>query len=195
MAYGVSFSIQAGLGTSPISSLPYVIGLFTPLTVGTATIAMHCVLIALQIIILRRNYHPIQLLQLPVGILFGLFTDLTLASIQSIVPATYLQQWICCLVGIALVALGVSMEVAANVIVLAGEGFSLAVCAVAPIRFGNMKVVFDVTLVCLAILFSFLGLGHLAGVREGTVAAALLVGQLVKLCNKVYRKLGLVSAS
>ena len=43
----MAFSIKAGLGTSPISSLPYVLSLLTPLTVGTATIAMHVVLICL----------------------------------------------------------------------------------------------------------------------------------------------------
>ena len=41
MAFGVAFSIKAGLGTSPISSVPYVVSLFSNLTVGTATIAMH----------------------------------------------------------------------------------------------------------------------------------------------------------
>ena len=75
MAFGVAFSIKAGLGTSPISSLPYVLSLFTPLTVGTATIAMHVTLILLQILLLRRRYDPVQLLQLPVAIAFGYLTD------------------------------------------------------------------------------------------------------------------------
>lgn len=59
MAFGVAFSIKAGLGTSPISSLPYVLSQFTPLTVGTATIALHITLILLQILLLRRRYDPI----------------------------------------------------------------------------------------------------------------------------------------
>ena len=75
MAFGVAFSIKASLGTSPISSVPYVVSLFAPLTVGTATIVMHCVFILLQILILRRQYHPIQLMQLPVAVLFGYLTD------------------------------------------------------------------------------------------------------------------------
>ena len=74
-AFGVAFSIKASLGTSPISSVPYVVSLFAPLTVGTATIVMHCVFILLQILILRRQYHPIQLMQLPVAVLFGYLTD------------------------------------------------------------------------------------------------------------------------
>ena len=68
MAFGVAFSIKGGLGTSPISSLPYVISRITPLTVGTATIAMHVALILLQILLLRRRYQLIQLLQLPVAL-------------------------------------------------------------------------------------------------------------------------------
>ena len=61
MAFGVGFSIQAGLGTSPISSLPYVLSLFTPFTVGTATIAMHAVFVLLQILLLRRQFALLQL--------------------------------------------------------------------------------------------------------------------------------------
>ena len=53
MAFGVAFSVKAVLGTSPISSVPCVVSMFTPFTVGTATIVMHCVFIALQILILR----------------------------------------------------------------------------------------------------------------------------------------------
>ena len=65
MAVGVAFSIKADLGTSPVSSVPYVISLFTPLTVGTVTILMHGVFILMQILILRKDYHLIQLMQLP----------------------------------------------------------------------------------------------------------------------------------
>ena len=77
MALGVACSIQANLCTSPISSVPYAVSRFTPLTVGTATIAMHCVFILIQILILRRRYDPVQLLQLPVAIVFGYLTDLS----------------------------------------------------------------------------------------------------------------------
>lgn len=87
LAYGVSFSIIAGLGTSPISSLPCAVSQLTPLTVGTATIAMHCGLILLQILLLRKEYQPFQLLQLPVALAFGVLCDLTLATLQWLSPA------------------------------------------------------------------------------------------------------------
>ncbi len=189
MAFGVAFSIKASLGTSPISSVPYVVSLFAPLTVGTATIVMHCVFILLQILILRRNYHPIQLMQLPVAVFFGYLTDFGVWAVRGIHCSTYWQQWIVCLIGILLVAAGVSLEVKAGVVVLAGEGVVLAICKVLPkIKFGYMKVGFDVTLVVIACILSFTFTGHLQGVREGTVAAALLVGLIAKQIGKLLMR-------
>lgn len=185
MAFGVAFSIKGNLGTSPISSVPYVISLFTPLTVGNATIFMHCVFIILQILILRKDYQLIQLMQLPVALFFGYLTDFGVWAVQGISCNTYWQQWIVCVIGIVLVAVGVSFEVKAGVVVLAGEGVVLAVCKVLPkMKFGYMKVGFDVSLVVIACVLSFTYIGSLQGVREGTVAAALFVGLIAKQMDK-----------
>ena len=185
MAFGVAFSIKAGLGTSPISSVPYVVSLFSPLTVGTATICMHCVFILLQILLLRRKYDPIQLMQLPVALLFGYLTDFSVWCIKGISCSSYLDQWALCAIGILLVGIGVSLEVTAGVVVLAGEGFVLAVCRVFPIKFGNMKIAFDVSLVIIGCILSFIFLHGLYGVREGTIAAAILVGTAARQINKL----------
>lgn len=185
MAFGVAFSIKADLGTSPISSLPYVTGQISGLTVGTTTILMHCVLILLQILILRKKYDWIQLLQLLIALLFGAMTDLAVDALAFLHPAGYVQQWLLCGIGILLVAVGVSMEVTANVITLAGEGFILAVCKVCPVKFGTMKVCFDVSLVAISCILSMLFLRGIYGVREGTVAAAVLVGIISRQINKL----------
>lgn len=180
MALGVGFSIKAGLGTSPISSLPYVVSIITPLSVGTATILMHCTFILLQILILRKNYEPIQLLQLPVALVFGAMTDFAVYILSNVSGGTYAAQWLLCVIGIVLVAVGVSAEVLAGVVTLAGEGLVLAICKATGKKFGNMKVCFDVTLVALAVAVGFIFKGELLGVREGTVAAAIFVGLLSK---------------
>ena len=189
MAFGVGFSIKGNLGTSPISSLPYVTGQISGLTVGTTTIVMHCVLILLQILILRKQYKWVQLLQLPIAFLFGLMTDLAVGALSFLHPAGYIQQWLLCGIGIVLVAVGVSFEVTANVTTLAGEGFVLAVCKVCPIKFGTMKVCFDVSLVVISCILSIFFLHGIYGVREGT-AAAVLVGSISRLINK-YLEFGL----
>lgn len=188
MAFGVAFSIKAGLGTSPISSLPYVLSLFTPLTVGTATITLHVTLILLQILLLRRRYDPVQLAQLPVALLFGGLTDFSVWALQGIDVSAYPARWGLCLVGILLVGVGVSFEVTANIVTLAGEGMVLAVCKVFPIPFGNAKIGFDVTLVVIASALSLIFLGGLYGVREGTVAAAFCVGLVARQVNRSMRR-------
>lgn len=184
MAFGVAFSIKANLGTSPISSVPYAVSTFAPLTVGTATIVMHCVFILTQILILRKRYQLIQLMQLPVAIFFGYLTDFGIWAVQKISCPAYWQQWIVCLIGILLVAVGVSLEVKAGVVVLAGEGVVLAICQKVPVKFGYMKVGFDVALVVIACILSLAFTGQIQGVREGTLAAALLVGLIAKQLGK-----------
>ena len=186
MAFGVAFSIKASLGTSPISSVPYVVSLFTPFTVGTATIIMHCVFIFIQILKKKKRYQLIQLMQLPVAFFSGYLTDFGVWAVQGISYEAYWQQWILCLIGILLVAIGVSLEVKANVVVLAGEGVVLAICQVIPIKFGYMKVGFDVTLVVIACVLSLVFTGHLYGVREGTIAAAIMVGLIAKQIGKIW---------
>ena len=135
---------------------------------------MNFLFVLIQIAILRSQYDWFQILQFPAAILFGTVIDLAERFIRSITYSNYVEQWLLCLIGIFLIAFGVSMEVMANLVTTAGEGIVLAICKVVPIKFGNMKMIFDVTLVCIAIILALLFLGKLSGVREGTIAAAIL---------------------
>lgn len=159
-----------------------------PFSFGQITMGMHCILVLLQIIILRKDYKWIQLVQIPVAILFGFLSDWTLLLLSNISYDTYWQQWTLCIIGILLVALGVSMEISSKASTLAGEGFVLAVCQKSRISVGNMKIIFDCSLVGLAVLFSLIFLHELVGVREGTAASMILVGSFVKIFNKIIGK-------
>lgn len=188
MAFGVAFSICADLGTSPISSLPYVASRITPLTVGNATIIMHCAFIALQILILRRRYQPVQLMQLAVAVVFGYMTDFAVWATEGVSYSAYWQQAVLCIVGIILVGIGVSCEVTAGVITVAGEGLVIAITRVCPIKFSTMKIIFDCSLVVAASALSLIFLHGLYGVREGTIAAAIFVGMTSRLVMKPLRR-------
>lgn len=193
MAFGVAFSIKAALGTSPISSVPYVTSTISGLSVGTTTIIMNFMFVLIQIAILRKKYDWFQLLQFPAAIVFGTMIDVAEYLVKPVEFSNYLEQWLLCVVGVFLVALGVSVEVMANLVTTAGEGIVLAICQVAPVKFSNMKVAFDVTLVCISIALSFIFLGHLDGVREGTIAAAVFVGLITKQTNKLMKKVEAVA--
>lgn len=106
--------------------------------------------------------------------------DLSVGLLRNLQYSSYFVQWIFCLIGILLVAVGVSMEVTANVVTLAGEGLVLAICKVLPVKFSNMKMCFDCILVAVGALIGILMKGELLGIREGTIVAAVFVGLLSK---------------
>ena len=137
MAFGVAFSIKAELGTSPISSVPYVTSQISGLTVGTTTIIMHCLFIFLQIVLLRRDFELFQLSQLLVALIFGGMTDFAVFCLNGVTAATYPGRWGLCLIGILCVGIGVSLEVEADFTVVAGEGLVIAITKVFHTRFGT----------------------------------------------------------
>lgn len=181
MAFGVALSVKANLGTTPISSVPYVYSLKPPLSMGVITVLMHVVFILLQIALLRKNYSCFQLLQLPVALIFGLFTDVTLYLVSAHdFAGGYAAQWLLCAVSIVLVAFGVFLEVKAKVVYLAGEGACVAIARVFNVEFGKVKVAFDCSLVVFALVSSWFMFGSIRGIREGTIVSALLVGILAR---------------
>lgn len=181
---GVSFITKAGLGTSPITSIPYTLSLgFTP-TVGMFTLVFNIFLIILQVILLRRNFQLQSLLQLPIIALFSFFIDLTMSLLGFMQPETYAMKVVSLIVGCLILGFGVFMEMAANVAMLPGEATVRAVSDVFSTDFGKTKIAFDSSMTVIAAILSFIMFRHLDGVREGTIVAAILVGFIARLFKK-----------
>ena len=181
---GVSLITKANLGTSPISSIPYVLSLNFPFTLGNFTIFFSIFLIVLQLIILRKNFKLEHILQIPVSIIFGYFIDLTMILFSWVNPETYIMKIVYLLIGCLILGVGVYMEVLADVVMLPGESFVRAIVLTWKTNFGTTKICFDVSMSVIAAVLSFIFAGRLAGVREGTVIAALLVGFIARLIGK-----------
>ena len=64
---------------------------------------------------------------------------------------------------------------------LPGESFVRAIAQTWNTNFGTTKIIFDSSMVIIAGVLSFVILGRLNGLREGTVIAALLVGFIARL--------------
>ena len=181
---GVSFITKAGLGTSPITSIPYTLSLgFTP-TVGMFTFVFNIFLIILQLILLRRNFQLQNLLQLPIIALFSFFIDLTMSLLGFMQPETYAMKVVSLIVGCLILGFGVFMEMVANVAMLPGEATVRAVSDVFSTDFGKTKIAFDSSMTVIAAILSFIMFKHLDGVREGTIVAAILVGFIARLFKK-----------
>lgn len=181
---GVSLITKANLGTSPISSIPYVLSLNFPFTLGNFTIFFSIFLIVLQLIILRKNFKLEHILQIPVSIIFGYFIDLTMILFSWVNPEAYIMKIVYLLIGCLILGVGVYMEVLADVVMLPGESFVRAIVLTWKTNFGTTKICFDVSMSVIAAVLSFVFAGRLDGVREGTVIAALLVGFIARLIGK-----------
>ena len=181
---GVSLITKADLGTSPISSIPYVLSLNFPLSLGQFTVIFSLLLILLQLIILGKNFKAEHILQIPVSFAFGYFIDLCMSFLSFVNPEFYVAKIIYLIIGCVILAIGVYTEVLANVVMLPGESFVRAVVFRIKSEFGVSKVAFDVSLAVIAGVISIVLSHSLLGVREGTIIAALLVGFIVRLISK-----------
>lgn len=188
IAFGVAFIIHAEKGVLPTTCLPYVISSVCGITVGKAVIIFQSVLILGQMLILRRKYQIVLLLQIPVGIVFGYITDFTLFLFGKAHLLMYLGKWELFFVGVILSAVGVSLEVAAGTVTLATEGFVIAITQIFPVQFGTMKIVFDVLLVVLSLIVSIFCLHRIEGVREGTILSSILLGMFSKIFIRLYER-------
>ncbi|MCQ4636206.1 cytidylate kinase family protein [Anaerovorax odorimutans] len=186
-SFGISFITKASLGTSPISSVPYTLSLaFTP-TLGMFTLYMSIVLIIIQLILLRKNFPKQYWLQLPISFLFSGFIDLTMYLLNALAPETYIVKFLCLLLGCAILGFGVFMEIVADVVMLPGECFVNAISKTFHTDFGKTKVAFDSSMAISAAIMSLILFRELAGVREGTIIAAVLVGMIARFLK---RKIG-----
>ena len=183
-SFGVALITQAALGTSPISSIPYVLSLRFPITLGEFTFILNLVYILGQIVLLRRAFQPIQLLQIAVNVVISAFIDVSMSLLSWLQPDHIAVKLIALILGCAILGVGISIEVAPDVLVVPGEGIVRAMTQVSGKRFGSVKVFFDCTLVAIALILSFLFFHGLNGLGLGTVISALIIGRFVNLYNR-----------
>ena len=190
-AMGIAFITKALLGTSPITSVTYVLSMFTPLTIGQWTIVLNLLFVLFELPFMTRKELKddlrMFLLQIPISLCFGTFIDLSMNMLYWLEPVKYIDQIIYLLLGCVILAAGITLEVKANVAMMAGEYFVRVISQRFHGEFGYVKLCFDITLVCIACLFSICFMSGIYGVREGTVVAALLVGPIVHFISPYYR--------
>ncbi len=145
---------------------------------------MSIFLIFLQLLILGKNFPKQYWLQIPVSFLFSYFIDLTMGLLQSVCPIQYWVKMLFLLLGCVVLGVGVSLEFVANVVMLPGEAFVNAIVKRFRTDMGRTKVAFDSSMTVIAGLIGMILYHKLAGVREGTIIAAILVGLIAREIKK-----------
>ncbi len=186
-ALGVAVTKRGDLGVSPISSVANVIAeRFSFFTLGNWLIVWNCVLIVGQIILLRKKFNPVQLLQIPLSFLFGWFTDFGVWCASFIPVDIYPVRLLMVMAGTVILGFGITLCVIANVVMNSGEAFVKAVSDTIHKNFGNVKIAFDISCVIMAVVLSLIFFDFkIVGTREGTIIAALCTGLVVKFFSKL----------
>lgn len=184
---GIALSVRSDFGVSPPSSIPYTLTVVCGLDMGLATFLLHTVLVLIQVLLLRHRFKIKNLLQLAVGVLFGLFTTFCNNLVMMLpVPDSQLVKIIMLVLSIPIVALGIFLYVPADIMPLAGEGTMLAVSEITGWKFSNVKIGFDIGMsvislgICLVTVYSF------GSVGIGTIVSAIMTGVVLGIITKLF---------
>lgn len=193
-SFAIALIAKSDLGVGAISCVAYVLAEASGLSFGAFTFIVNMLFIVGQVALLRRDFKPVQFLQVIVNIVFSSLIDVSALVLSPISLTTLPAQAVALAVGCFLLALGIAIEVAPNVILVPGEGIVRAINAVTQKPFGSCKAAFDTTLVVVALALSFLLLGRVAGVGVGTVVSAVTVGRIVNVLNRYLPVLAHISS-
>lgn len=193
LAIGINISKTAQLGISPVSAIPYAFELIWGIDLGKSTTIVYISLILLQILILRKDYNPVQLLQILCTYFTGIFitytgTDYLLSWLP--IPTHYFMKLIYSFVSIIFIGTGVSLYLMPDFIPLPPEGLVNAIVKLSKgkLKFSNVKIAVDSSLVIISAILSLVFLGGLKSVREGTILAALLSGKIIGFISKNFKQ-------
>lgn len=185
LAFAVSISKMSGLGVSPVSSVGNSISIAFDIDLGITTAIVFCCYVLVEIAILRKEFPPFQVLQVPCAILFGYFVSFTGSLIKSWIPETYIERLLMVILSTVMVAVGFKLYLHGNIVPQAGDGLVNVITQKSGRKQSTVKNIFDICSVLVAILVSLIFTGKIQGVREGTVIAALGVGRVLAVLNKI----------
>lgn len=189
-ALGLAICVRPDLGISPITTLPYALNQVIPsLSLGTFVFLQHVVFFILTVLLLRRDFKPFQILQLPCSFLFGYFVDLWGILLRGVTPEAYWARILLLLVGCVIVALGFSLIYTSHVALEANTAFLNALSLRTGKPYSTLKILTDVIIVILAAAIALIFLRKIVGIREGTVIAALIVGPIAGFFNRRLARL------
>ncbi|MBR6208541.1 MAG: hypothetical protein IKQ69_06045 [Oscillospiraceae bacterium] len=186
LACGVSLSIRSSLGVAPVSSVALVLGNVLGVEVGNMTIAVFSVFVLIEILLLRREFHWIQLLQVPCAVLFGKFVTLSGVLFQGINPTGLAARLLLILLAALSSGAGVMCYLTARLIPNAADGLVQVLSDKLGHSLSITKNVFDLVCVTFSTSVSLLVFHRLEGIGLGTVLMAILVGRALWLFTKLF---------
>lgn len=190
-AIGVAFSTKAGLGTSPVASVPYSCSLVSGLFTFGGWLNLWSVLqITTQVLVMKGKCNYIEIaIQTALAFVYGYLTNFACWLVRDLRADTYPVQMAYMIAGCFILALGIWVQFKGGVAMLPGEAMNRAIAQATGKRYENIKIFFDVVYIALSAVICLVFLGRLEGVREGSIIAALVIGTIIKGYNALFDRL------
>lgn len=200
---GINISKMSNLGISPVSSIPRACEQIWGFTLGVTTMIIYVFLVLAQLVILRKDFKLINALGIVLTIAFSWMIDLTGTDPNAFGhlllnfprPESYIMKFIYMVVSVVIIGIGVFLYLRPNWVPMPAEGLAGAIAKVSGKTFGDCKTIVDTSMIIVALILQLIFLGGLSSfvgdgvvVREGTIIAAIFVGQVVKILSKNFAK-------
>lgn len=196
---GINISKMSNLGISPVSAIPRALELMCGFTLGITTFIIQIILVLLQLLILRKDFRVINALGLLLTVVFSYMVDLTGTDPNAMGhlllnfprPQNYVMQFVYMVVSVIIIGIGVFLYLRPKWVPMPTEGLAGAIAQVSGKAFGDCKTIVDTSMIVIALVLQLVFLGGLSSftgdgvvVREGTIIAAICVGQVVKFLGR-----------
>lgn len=120
--------------------------------------------------------------------MLSVFLDLNLLLTSFIKLELYYTKVMLLVVADAALAYGLFLMIRANLVLIPVDLFVNTVFKRTKRKWGNIKTVFDCSLLVIAASIGLIFLSEIMFIREGTIINAILVGQYIKLYSYLYKK-------
>lgn len=173
LSLGASFSIQAGLGVSPVTSLAYAFSLTAGLSIGMTTVLTNVLFIIAQAILLKHFDIKEFVLQLTIAVFFGFFMDATLFIVQLLpTPETLIVQCLYLIISLFIVSFGLLIYFASKLPLMPYDALTYVVSERFKLKFSNAKIISDLINVGMAGAICLIFIHSLGSIGIGTLIAA-----------------------
>ena len=200
VAVGIRLSLIAGIGTSSGTAWARAMSLTAGLSIAFWVFVSNALCVVVQIILLRKDFQPVQFIQLAVSFIFSLFIAYVDPLVKWWVPANYIVRLIQLIISTMFQAFGIFCVVKAKLITMPIESMNMVIIQkLGKGKLGTLKILYDLFWFVFAVVlslvitlkagpFNFMNFLDLSGMREGTVVQLLLIGAFMNVYDKLFGK-------
>jgi uncharacterized membrane protein YczE len=186
-AFGATLTMKASLGVGAIDAAMLSISKILFIKVGTIAMLFNLTCIVLQMTFLKKEFKPLQLLQIGVAVLLGIVVNFFFYNIfAEFQVSSYVYRLIILLSGYVIISFVVSIIMSMNIVSMPLEGLCLVLSKKTSVNFGKLRQYVDVISICLVIILTLVLKVELT-LREGTVLGMVIFGPMMDKFMRIIK--------